>query len=598
MNKHRQTNNENQKARTGMKKSWKLTSIIVAVVAALLIVAAPGFAQNNPITAVIDRTTLTTDDTLVLTVEVTGQADPPLIPYLDGFDVVATGSSTNISITNGAISSGTSYQYRLQPIMAGDLTIPAVSVVIDGVTYSTMPIAVRVTQGGGAAQPNSGFAQPAPAAGQSAAAPAELNGQDLYVEAMVDNPTPYQGETMTYIFRFYQAVNIGRDPSYEPPAFSSFWTDGDPQQNDYTVEAANRTYRVSEVQTTLAPTAVGPVTISPTRLYIPGSLFEGSRTLQTYPVTVDVQPWPQGAPADFKGAVGKFSLAAKVDATETKVNEPVTLQLVLSGEGNLTTAGDPVWTESAEWRAFDQQSTLDTQKQAGKISGQKVFERLLIPTQAGDLTIPAITYSYFNPETAVYETLTTDPIIITVAPGAADTAVANTSAAVPAAPDAASDIRAFKPASGKPAAAPLTNRPVYWLLWLVPLALVSGQIVYGRRQAYLAGNSDKARRQQAAKTARQALQAAQRGHQEAHAAAAPVFNAFLADKLGRAVSGLTRPELAALLQAQGVSDALVDRSAALLDACEYGRYAPTGSADNTAIWEMAAQLIDDLDNEL
>lgn len=577
-----------------MKKSWKLTSILVAVAAALLIVAAPGFAQNNPITAVVDRNALSTDETLVLTVEVTGQADPPLIPYLDGFDVVATGSSTNISITNGAISSGTSYQYRLQPIMAGDLTIPAVSVVIDGVTYSTMPIAVRVTQGGGAAQPNSGFAQPAPAAGQSAAAPAELNGQDLYVEAIVDNPAPYQGQTMTYIFRFYQAVNIGRDPSYEPPAFSGFWTDGDPQQNDYTVEAANRTYRVSEVQTTLAPTAVGPVTISPTRLYIPGSLFESSRTLQTYPVTVDVQPWPQGAPTDFKGAVGKFNLTAKVDATQTKVNEPVTLQLILSGEGNLNTAGDPVWTEGVEWRAFDQQATLDTQKQAGKISGQKVFERLLIPTQAGDLTIPAISYSYFNPETAVYETLTTDPIIIAVAPGAADTAVTD----APAAPDLASDIRAFKAASGKPAAAPLTNRPVYWLLWLAPLALVTGQVVYGRRQAYLAGNSDKVRRQQAAKTARQALQAAQRDHQEAHAAATQVFNAYLADKFGRAVSGLTRPELVALLQAQGLGAALVDNVAAFLDACEYGRYAPIGSADNAAIWAMAAQLIDNLDNEL
>ena len=68
-----------------------------------------------------------------------------------------------------------------------------------------------------------------------------------------------------------------------------------------------------------------------------------------------------------------------------RVNEPVTLEVVLSGEGNINTAGDPVWTEGDEWRTFEQKANVQSSKQDGKIVGQKVYERMLIPTQEGQL---------------------------------------------------------------------------------------------------------------------------------------------------------------------------------------------------------------------
>ncbi|MFO7680648.1 MAG: BatD family protein, partial [Chloroflexota bacterium] len=436
-----------------MKKKLKFILVTIGSIIALFVLALPSFAQDSPITAVIDRSELSTDESLVLTITVAGlgsNISEPEIPYLDGLNIVDSGRSSQISIVNGNTSSSTLYQYRLQPARPGDVVIPPISITIDGQTYSTAPLAVRVTQGGGAAAaPALGQAAPAPA--QTAPVSTELNGQDLFVEAAIDNPAPYQGEAIDYTFRFYQAVNLFRDPNYQPPSFTGFWTDGEPFQTDYTVEAAGRTYRVSEVHHTLIPTANGDVVIEPTTLNIPGSLFERERVLQTRPLNVAVQPWPQGAPADFKGAVGKFAISAKVDTTETKVNEPVTLEVILTGEGNVDTAGDPVWNEGAEWRTFEQQATTNSTKQDGKIVGQKVYQRLLIPTEAGELTIPAISYSYFDPETAVYHTTTTEPITINVLPGAATTAVIGQPAA-PIQPEIASDIRAIKAAPGKSAA--------------------------------------------------------------------------------------------------------------------------------------------------
>ena len=52
-------------------------------------------AQQNPLTATVDRTSLTTDDVLTLTVTVSGQNNnmpQPQQPVLEGFNVLSTPS--------------------------------------------------------------------------------------------------------------------------------------------------------------------------------------------------------------------------------------------------------------------------------------------------------------------------------------------------------------------------------------------------------------------------------------------------------------------------------------------------------------------------
>ena len=582
-----------------MNKKLKLTLITTLTIMALLLVAVPSFAQASPIQAQVDRTNITTDESLVLTITIEGvggNAAKPMMPYLDGLNIVGSSMSSQISIINGRSSASTVYLYRLQPARPGDVTIDPIQVVIDGQTYSTEPILIHVEQGSGAAQSQAlGAAAPAAAANHSITVSNELNGQDLFVEAVVDNPTPYQGEVVDYTFRFYQAVNLLRDPNYQPPSFTGFWTDAEPFQTDYTVEAAGRTYRVSEVHHTIIPTANGEVSIEPTILNIPGSLFERDQTLQTQPVALNVQPWPQGAPADFKGAVGKYEINAELDSSETKVNEPVTLKVTLSGEGNINTAGDPVWTEGEEWRSFEEQANTTSSKRDGKIVGQKVYERLLIPTREGQLTIPEISYSYFDPETAVYETISTDPLSVNVLPGAATTTAAPSAA--PDQPAVNNDIRHIKLAPEKSAAAtPLTSQTWFWLLWLVPLGLVVGQALVKRRQAYWADNSAKARHKKAAGRARECLQEAAKNGQNRYQRASQIFYQYLEDKLNQAVGGLRRAEIAHLLSTNGIDASTVTEAEQFLETCENGRFAPIAPTLNeTQILAYTETLIDKLE---
>ena len=232
---------------------------------------------------------------------------------------------------------------------------------MNGQTFSTEPIVVHVVQGTGApgtgapasGQPVQPQSQSSPPPVQPAPPAAELRGQDLFVEAEVDNPRPYVGEQVVYTFRFYRAVNLAGQPQYEAPSFQGFWSEHETEQSDYRVQAAGRVYQVTEVRTILFPSVVGPVTVEPASLTMPGSLFRRGSTLQTQPIALDVQPLPPTAPEGFNGAVGQFTLTGTVDATESKVNEPLTWQVTLSGRGNLNAMPDPVWPEMPGWREFE-----------------------------------------------------------------------------------------------------------------------------------------------------------------------------------------------------------------------------------------------------
>jgi hypothetical protein len=542
---------------------------------------AQGSAQAA-IQAEVDRTALSTDETLLLTVTLNSSsllnAPRPALPVLTGFNVVGSGSSSQISIVNGDVTSVVVYSYRLQPYEAGDLVIEPISVTLGGQTYSTQPITVHVSQGTGAAA-----AAPVPPNRQPASPPAttstELTGQDLFVEAVIDNPTPYVGQQVAYTFRFYQAADLWGQPGYEPPTFTGFWSEPQSDQQEVQVQAAGRIYRVTEVRTILIPSVVGPVTIDPARLTIPGGLFRAGQTLQTKPVELNVQPLPTDAPAGFNGAVGQFTLADTVDTTLGKVNEPLTWQVTLSGWGNVSTAPDPVWPEIDGWRSFESQATVHTEIRDGQVVGSRTYERLLVPSLEGESVIPSLEYVYFDPSTGQYETVRTEPIPVSIAPGAAGAPPAT---ALPrpgqkaAVEPLADDIHHLKAVTSNLSVAdePVTTSGLYWAAWAFPVLGAAGYFTWQRRQRYWEKNLGLARSSQARKKAHRALAQARRQKGDAYGAAGQILTGYLADKLDRPVAGLTHQALVDLLVEQGASPDLAERVEVLLVTSELDRFAP------------------------
>jgi hypothetical protein len=575
--------------RLGVRQNPQALRFILLALFVLGLVSLPlTAAAQSPLSASVDRTTLTTDDTVTLSIVVNSQSGAtarPELPPLDGFAVVGTNMSTQVSMVNGAVSASVAYDYRLQPTRTGDLTIGEVIATIDGVSYATNPITVQVTQGTGRPTGGANAVQVLP--------PGQLGQSDYFVEATVDNANPYVGQQVLYTVRFYQAADsslmpslFSSQPSYAAPNFTGFWSQSEEgAQKNYRVSAGGRVYNVSELNTLLFPTAAGDVTIDPAQIILPDSMFQRGGALQSEPVTVAVKPLPAGAPAGFNGAVGRYVMQAELDSAATDTDNPVTLNVTVTGQGNVSTAGDPVLPELDGWRVFPGKAEVKTAVQDGLLYGQRTYAHVLAATTTGDVAIPALEYVYFDPADGAYHTATTEPLAVRVTQGKLAPAAVPPAAAAgaPSGEQTAAAAAGAAPLALKPivgplqmAAAPLTTQPWYWLLWAMPLAALTGGFVWQRRQVHQQHHAAAIRSSRAGKAARKALAQARKTTDPVAqmAQVQTLLLDYLAAKLHQPVAGLTRPALAALLAAKQIDGALLDRVLACLDSVEALRFSP------------------------
>ena len=423
---------------------------LTAAVAAVVLYAAggPALAQEPLVSAEVDRTELTTDDTLTLTLTIRGSraGSGPALTGLRGFAILGTSISMSRRTIQGETTSEEVHVFTLQPTEAGTLTIDPISATVDGRSHSTEPITVTVTQGAGASPQRRSRGTIVPPAD-------ELTGQDFYVEAEVENPQPYIGQQTAYVFRFYRAAGLLVQPSdYDAPDFVGFWRTDQTNEGTYGTLAAGRDYRVTELRTIIFPSVTGNQTIGPAALTIPlpvpGGFFRRASTLTTNPVGVEVRPLPDGAPDGFTGAVGQLDIRARVNRRVGVVGDPLTLTVTVTGRANFENLADPVWPDMPQWRSFDSAAAIDTNVNSGRLTGRKVYERVLIPNTPGDVEIPPIVYPYFDPDASIYRTASTGPIRVSVAPADGEPPAPATTGSE-AAEREPTDIRHIKPAPSR-----------------------------------------------------------------------------------------------------------------------------------------------------
>lgn len=182
----------------------------------------------------------------------------------------------------------------------------------------------------------------------------------------------------------------------------------------------------------LFPTAPGNYTIQPGSLkvsirqesqgtnpfdeFFSDSFFTGgaffarreNRLLVPPPIQLVVKPLPEnGKPAGFQGAVGNFRFSASIDRDRVKQNEPVTLKMVIEGEGNIETITRPKVPELTGFKVYDADTNSKLYQTENVIGGTKSFEVVFIPKDEGSSFIPPIEFSYFDPRQEKYVTLRT-----------------------------------------------------------------------------------------------------------------------------------------------------------------------------------------------
>jgi hypothetical protein len=584
-----------------MKRILSLT-LIVALIGGWLSSAANVHAQTEAsLTIEVDRTELSTDDTLLLTLTLQtpdGSSPRLTLPAIRGFRVADSTMSSQLSSINGAMSSNTTYVYRLQPTSAGTFRIPKLTLDWNGQLLSTDGIDITVTQGAAPSAP--------PASGQAAPADGKVSrvgNNDFFMETGIDQETPYQGEAVKHVTRLFSSMTLLGQPDYQAPQFVGFWHADEPDVQQYQSTASDgTTYDVTDITTWLFPTSIGKATIDPVKVTVPGGFFSADVNLQSDPLTIDVQPLPAGAPAGFTGAVGQFQLSATPDRTSTRLGEPVTLRVELRGNGNWGTLGDPLWPGDKQWRVFNNQTDSQSKVVSGQMTGSRVYEQLFTPLTEGQLTLPAITYSYFDPTTKQYQTLSTDALTIDVTAGNPDVAVSlpKDQMAAPAKDQAAAPALALKPVPQilMSEAPPLTQQPLFGLLFIIPVGWVAGELAASARKHYLNSNAARLRRSRALKHAQRQLKRARRS-QKVQIETGRIVLVYLEDQIQTPLTGLSHSTLAQVLQQQQhISPALIDRVIAALFVGEVSEYGQTKPQTNDDVIKSTGRLLEDLEKEL
>lgn len=554
-------------------------------------------SAQSPITARVDRDTVALDEQVVLTVTITGdflRIPRPDLSAMQDFVTISSSTSTQVSIVNGRMTSQGVFIYRLQPLGAGTLQIPPISVNIDGQVYLSEPIEIQVSSAGSPLAPQApDQAEPSPS----------VPTQEYFVEAEVDNANPYLGEQIIFTFRIYQSSFFPPgQPDYTPPRFTDFWTEEINSQPHFEVETNGRNYQVTEILTALFPANLGTLTIEPASLVIPGEFLNPDIRLESEPVTVNVRPLPElDRPEAFSGAVGQFDILASLSEAEIVVNHPVTLIMQVLGTGNIRTLTEPVLPELAEWRVFESQPTTTVETSDGVVQGSRIFERLVVPGQVGEQLFPPVSFSYYDPQAELYRTISTDPIPISVLPDEQQPSlptVLNSRMETQRNSANLSDIRHIKPVPSvlSPASrAEILNSVLYWTAWIVPLPFIVAAFVWQRRRDRFRADLAYAREVRAKREALKILSEAQLTKTDGPAAASRSLLGYLSDKLNKPTSGLTREGLIKLLTQAKVPGLLIEQIAGVLQQVDIGRFAPISAGDSRALIDDTRSLIDDLE---
>lgn len=140
------------------------------------------------------------------------------------------------------------------------------------------------------------------------------------------------------------------------------------------------------------------------------------RSFSDKPV-IHVLPLPEtGRPQDFFGAVGKFNIAAVCRETDVEQNSAVKVVYTISGSGNFKAINELPVARSSGFEIFDPAITEELNELVAPFAGKKTFVYTFSPLQQGKAVIPAVSFSYFDPATALYHTIKTDSIRLNVIP--------------------------------------------------------------------------------------------------------------------------------------------------------------------------------------
>ena len=559
-------------------------------------------------------------------------------PEFTDFDVLSgpyTSTSSSTSFVNGKRTSSfeQTYTYMLMAQKVGTFTIAPATVKVDGENVKSNGVRIEVLPEDQQPAQSTQSSQSTRSNQSSQSSSSQASSENIFVRTIASKTKVHEQEALMITYKLYFAnVDVTQlTNNTKLPEFTGFLKQ-DLENGEIQTELEHyngRNYQTAVLyRTILYPQHSGDITIDPAKFEAvlrvqtqqrPRSIFDdffGSYTnvtkMLTAPgVTIHVSALPGGKPAGFSGGVGKFTLTPSISQTELQTNDAVTIKLDISGAGNMKLIKTPAidWPEGFE--PYDPKVTNNFKTTTAGVSGTKSIEYLAIPRSAGEYTIPAVQFSYFDIDDKAYKTLSTPEYTIRVKRGAGSEHAEGEAEGQVISYTQKEDIKQigtdirYIDVNGerlKTKGQGAINTKFIWLWYVIPLLIAIILLIVLRKQIKEAADSNRMRYKRANKVAQKRLKAAAAAlkandKNTFYAAIETAAWSYLSDRLSIPTADLNKENITTLLAQKGVSETLIAEVKNVLSTAEFARYAPSTDHAMDDLYTATTNLINNLEEE-
>tara|TARA_B100001758_G_C18416180_1_gene619919 strand:+ start:254 stop:2008 length:1755 start_codon:yes stop_codon:yes gene_type:complete len=341
-------------------------------------------------------------------------------PSFNGLKVISgpnPSTSSNYTFINGKSESKTTttYSFYIKAIKEGTFNITPASIKIKGETINSRSYQLKIVKGS-----------------ERNKAEQEAISKNLYIKVDVSKRNIVVGEQILVTYKLVTRLDLHNTELSTLPALNGFWAKDLETSSRFKRDIIDGiAYNVATIKkSVLTAQKSGKLIIDPIELNCSirvqkkrnnrdpfASFFGGgynikNEFIKSKSITINVSDLPS-PPSKFNGAVGNINIKSEVDKNSINANDAITYKLTLIGTGNIELI-EPLDIQFPEdFEVYDPKIS-DKIFEGGRKRSVKTFEYLLIPRYKGKYTIPGASLVIYNNKSKQYETKTSSQHSLTI----------------------------------------------------------------------------------------------------------------------------------------------------------------------------------------
>jgi hypothetical protein len=582
------------------------------------------WAQDDPTLTVSAKKQVVVGERFQVVFEANAEGKNFSAPSFDGFTVVGgpfTSTSSSFQMVNGSMSHSVkcTYTFALQAIKEGTFHVGSASLNVKGKKVTSEPFDIKVLPDDGShAAPSSSGGYSGQSQGQQNTSDPQVSGKDLFLRVIPSKKSVYLGEQVVLTYKLYTKVPVSSLSVENMPSYAGFWTKDITDNNGGSLRQSSEyvngiEYTVAEIQKiVIVPQRAGKHTIDPMTIeciaqirtesnrqrsmdpfeaffndpFFNRNIANVKKELSSQSFALEVKSLPEAdKPASFAGAVGNYNFKSDIDMTELKTNEAFTLTYTVRGTGNVELLQMPEPVFPPDFEVYDPKIITTPDVSSQGLSGTKKAEYLVIPRRAGNFTVPAVEFSYFNPATGTYQTIQSEQYEIHVEKGKDDQGGGVFASNQEGIKYLGSDVRHIMSDNAKlrPMNTVFFGSAAYYVALIALLVVFIIMLIVLKKREEMAKDTAATRNRKADKVAKGRLKRAaqylkDKNQDKFYVEMSQALWGYIADKLGIERSKLSMDTVSETMREKKVPDELTQQFVDTLNSCEFARFAP-GSAE-------------------